>query len=74
MDGLPGQQFLDFFVYFYNQMLQDDTRSKIENITAGVVIEGQQDHCTAIRNFLSRFETSTTVKTDFESKAIIKEE
>ena len=56
-------------------MLPDDTRGKIKNITAGVVIEGQQDHCTAIRNFLcSRFETSTTVKTDFESKAISKEE
>jgi hypothetical protein len=56
-------------------MLPDDTRRKIENITAGVVIEGSQDHCTAIRNFLcSRFATSTTVKTDFESKAVIKEE
>lgn len=56
-------------------MLPNDTRRKIENITAGVVIEGQQDHCTAIRNFLcSRFATSTTVKTNFESKAISKEE
>lgn len=56
-------------------MLSDDTRRKIENITAGVVIEGQQDHCTAIRNFLcSRFETSTTVKANFERKAISKEE
>lgn len=56
-------------------MLPDDTRSKIENITAGIVIKGKQDHCTAIRNFLcSRFATSTTVKTEFESKAIVKEE
>lgn len=55
-------------------MLPDDTRSKIKNITAGIVIEGGQDNCTAIRNLLcTSFETSTTVKKDFEGKAIIKE-
>lgn len=56
-------------------MLPDDTRRKIKNIVAGAVIEGEQDPCTAIRNLLcSRFATSTTVKTDFESKSVIKEE
>jgi len=56
-------------------MLPDDTRRKIENITAGIIIEGAQDTCTAIRNLLcSSFPTSTTVKKDFESKAIIKKE
>jgi len=56
-------------------MLPDDTRSKIEDITAGIIIEGSQDNCTTIRNLLcASFETSTTVKTDFEGKAIIKEE
>lgn len=56
-------------------MLPDDTRRKIENIVAGVVIEGEADHCTAIRNSLCRrFETSTTVKEDFEGKSVIKEE
>ncbi len=56
-------------------MLPDDTRRKIENITSGTVIKGTPDHCTAIRNLLCRrFATSTTVKKDFESKAIIKEE
>lgn len=55
-------------------MLPDDTRGKIKYITEGVVIEGAADHCTAIRNFLcSGFETSTTVKEDFEGKSIIKE-
>jgi len=54
-------------------MLPDDTRNKIENITAGVVIEGQADNCTTIRNFLcASFPTSTTVKKEFESNAIIK--
>jgi len=56
-------------------MLPDDTRSKIKNITAGTFIEGQQDNCTTIRNLLcASYPTSTTVKSDFESKAIIKKE
>ena len=55
-------------------MLPNDTRSKIENITGGTVIEGSQDPCTTIRNLLcSSFPTSTTVKEDFEGKRIIKE-
>ncbi len=55
-------------------MLQDDTRSKIKNITAGVIIEGSQDNCAAVRNLLcAGFATSTTVKKDFEGKALVKE-
>ena len=54
-------------------MLPDDIRGKIENITAGVILEGQQDHCTAARNLLCRsYPTSRTVKKEFESQAIIK--
>ncbi|NCI49481.1 hypothetical protein GWC95_06070 [Sediminibacterium roseum] len=56
-------------------MLPDDTRKRIENITAGTVIEGPSDTCTTIRNLLSAsFATSTTVKIDFEGKSVIKEE
>ncbi len=56
-------------------MLPDDTRNKIENIVAGVVLEGGTDSCTAIRNTLcSRFATSTVVKANFESNAIIKKD
>jgi hypothetical protein len=56
-------------------MLPDDTRSKIKNITAGVIIEGSQDNCTADRNLLcASFPTSTTIKEYFEGKAVIKEE
>jgi hypothetical protein len=55
-------------------MLPDDTRSKIKNITAGIIVEGCQDNCTTIRNLLcASFATSTTVKKDFEGKAVIKE-
>jgi len=56
-------------------MLPDDTRSTIENITHGIIIEGNQDSCTTIRNLLcSGFPTSTTVKEDFEGKSVVKEE
>lgn len=56
-------------------MLPDDTRRKIEDIVSGTVIEGQQDTCTTIRNFLCQsFATSRTVKKEFESQSIIKEE
>jgi hypothetical protein len=56
-------------------MNNNDTRSKLENIIKGTIIERAEDHCTTIRNLLcASFSTSTTVKRDFESKAIIKEE
>ena len=56
-------------------MLADDTRSKIKNIIAGALIKGQENNCTTIRNLLcASYPTSTTVKTDFESKSISKEE
>ncbi|MEI9943983.1 MAG: hypothetical protein WDN26_07135 [Chitinophagaceae bacterium] len=76
--GAPAGYFIIFnfcpFCLFLRQMLPDDTRSKIKNITAGAIIEGSQDHCTATRNLLcASFPTSTTVKKDFESKALIKE-
>jgi hypothetical protein len=55
-------------------MLPDDTRRKIENITQGILVEGIDDNCTSFRNLLSsRYPTSTTVKTNFEGQAIIKE-
>lgn len=56
-------------------MLPNDTRIEIENIVAGVILEGRTDHCTTIRNsFCRRYETSTVVKAKFESNAIIKKE
>jgi hypothetical protein len=69
--------FYDFFSFFVIsvQMYIHDTGSKLKNIIAGAVIKGAADSCRAIRNFLcTSFSTSTTAKTDFESKAISKEE
>ena len=56
-------------------MLPDDTRDKIKNITAGIILKRGGDICTTLRNLLcSSFPTSTMVKKNFESNAIIKEE
>lgn len=56
-------------------MLPDDTRGKIENITEGVILKGQEDNCTALRNFLCRrFTSGGPVKKNFEGNALIKKE
>jgi len=55
-------------------MLSDAVRKKIENIVRGIIIEGQTDTVTAIRNHLcSSFSTSKTVKRNFEGQLVIKE-
>ena len=56
-------------------MFNDDTRKRLENIVKGIVLEGEEDNCTAVRNLLcGSFRTSTTVKKDFESKSVVKKE
>ena len=56
-------------------MLSNDTKGKIAAIVSGVILEGSTDHCTAIRNHLCQsFATSTVVKANFESNAIVKKE
>jgi len=55
-------------------MIADETRKKLQNIIKGTLLQGQQDTCTTIRNILCQsFATSPTVKSEFESKAILKE-
>jgi hypothetical protein len=56
-------------------MISDEIRQKLQNIVRGDVHEGQEDHCTAIRNLLCRsFGTDPTVKKEFESRSVVKEE
>ena len=55
-------------------MIEDETRKKLQNIVRGTRLQGQRDHCTTIRNLLSEsFETGSTVKSEFQNRAIIKE-
>jgi len=61
------------FVIF-GQMIANEIREKLQNIVRGTLLQGQQDHCTTIRNLLvESFGTSSTVKKEFESRAILKE-
>lgn len=56
-------------------MLNDDTKNKIQDIICGTHIHWQTNTCTAARNFLcSSFSPSTTVKKDFDNRALIKKE
>jgi hypothetical protein len=56
-------------------MIADEIRQKLQNIVGGDVLEGQEDHCTAIRNLLCQsFGSDPTVKKEFESRSIVKEE
>ena len=56
-------------------MFSDDTRKRLENIVKGIVLEGEEDNCTVVRNLLcASFRTSTTVKKDFEGQSIVKKE
>jgi hypothetical protein len=55
-------------------MISDEIRKKLQDIVRGALLQGQQDHCTTIRNLLCRsFGTDPTVKSEFESRAILKE-
>ena len=56
-------------------MISDEIRQKLQNIVRGTLLEEQEDSCPAIRNLLCRsFKAGPTVKSEFESRAIIKEE
>jgi hypothetical protein len=56
-------------------MFSDDTRKRLKNIVGGIVLEGEADNCTVVRNLLcASFRTSTTVKKDFESQSVVKKE
>jgi hypothetical protein len=55
-------------------MIADEIRKKLQNIIRGELHPGSTDACTTIRNLLCKsFGTSPTVKSEFESKAILKE-
>lgn len=56
-------------------MISDEIRQKLQNIVRGDVLQGREDYCTAIRNLLCQsFGSNPTVKSEFESRSILKEE
>ena len=55
-------------------MISHEIRNKLQNIVNGTRFEGPADNCATVRNLLiESFETDSTVKSEFESRAIVKE-
>ena len=56
-------------------MISHEIREKLQNIVHGTRFEGPADNCATVRNLLvESFGTGSTVKSEFESRAVIKEE
>jgi len=55
-------------------MISHEIRNKLQNIVNGTRFEGPADNCATVRNLLIEgFGTGSTVKSEFESRAIVKE-
>jgi len=55
-------------------MISHEIREKLQNIVNGTRFKGPADSCATVRNLLVEgFGTGSTVKSEFESRAIIKE-
>jgi len=55
-------------------MNSNGIREKLQNITRGELHQGQSDACSTIRDLLCKsFGASPTVKSEFESRTVIKE-
>lgn len=56
-------------------MIGDAIKDKLQNIVRGALLEEQGDYCTTVRNLLCKsFGSGPTIKSEFESRAILKEE
>jgi hypothetical protein len=56
-------------------MISNEIREKFQDIVRGTRLQGAAGHCSTVRNLLiESFGTGPTVKSEFESRAIIKEE
>lgn len=55
-------------------MIPNEIREKLQDIVRGARLQGAADRCSTIRNFLvESFGTDSTVKREFESRAVVKE-
>jgi hypothetical protein len=55
-------------------MISHGIRDKLQNIVNGTRFEGPAGNCATVRNLLVEgFRTGSTVKSEFESRAIVKE-
>jgi len=55
-------------------MIPNEIREKLQDIVRGACLQGSADRCSTIRNFLvESFGADSTVKREFESRAVVKE-
>ena len=55
-------------------MISDEIREKLQDIVSGARLKGTTDRCSTIRNILvESFGADSTVKSEFESRALLKE-
>jgi hypothetical protein len=55
-------------------MISNEIREKLHDIVRGACLQGATDHCSTVRNLLIEgFEADPTVKSQFESRAVVKE-
>ncbi len=56
-------------------MISNEIREKFQDVVRGACLHGAAGHCSAVRNLLvESFGAGSTVKSEFESRAIIKKE
>jgi len=56
-------------------MISNEIREKLQDIVRGTRLQRSADRCSAVRNLLvESFGTGSTVKSEFESRAIVKKE
>jgi len=56
-------------------MISHEIREKLQDIVRGTRLQGAEDRCSTVRNLLvESYGAGSTVKSEFESRAIIKEE
>jgi hypothetical protein len=56
-------------------MISNEIREKLQDIVRGTRLKGATGSCSTVRNLLiESFGTDKTVKSEFESRSIIKEE
>jgi len=55
-------------------MISNEIREQLQNIVRGACLQGASDPCSTIRNLLVEgFGADPTVKSKFESRAVVKE-
>jgi hypothetical protein len=69
-------KFLGLLSFFnFVKMISNEIREKLQDIVRGTCLQEAADRCSTVRNLLiESFGTGSTIKSEFESRAIVKKE